>query len=395
MIKKSKKILNLVEELNIPLLSGIVIGLILYNLIPESFTSFWNTELGVLLGHKVSLRFIVNEIFMALFFGLAAVEIRQAMLPGGDMFPIKKSINTIFATIGGVIGPIVIFLLIAPATAINGWAIPTATDIAIAWLVASLVFPKGHPAITFILLLAVFDDAIGMGILAVFYPDPHHPFNPWGIAVLGLAIGYTYILKKLKINNIYIYLLIPGILSWLGLLIAGLHPALALVPIFFLLPHDVSKESHHVFEMERQMEEEDRKDPPLIQFENTYKSWITHGLGLFAIANCGIAINSVGSISWVVLFSLLLGKTIGITLFSSIAQAIGWKRDESILFKTLLQIGVICGIGLTVAIFVSNIALQDPVLQAQAKMGALLSAPTAVIIVLIMKHIRVTVKRIK
>jgi Na+:H+ antiporter, NhaA family len=393
MTKKSKKILNLVEELNIPLLSGIVIGLILYNLIPESFTSFWNTELGVLLGHKVSLRFIVNEIFMALFFGLAAVEIRQAMLPGGDMFPIKKSINTIFATIGGVIGPIVVFLLIAPSQAINGWAIPTATDIAIAWLVASLVFPKGHPAITFILLLAVFDDAIGMGILAIFYPDPHHPFNPWGIAVLGLAIGLAIVFRKLQVSRLSMYMIV-GVISWIGLLMAGLHPALALVPVFFIAPHR-GEEEGHVFMLEASIEEEDRTPLPLIQFEHTYKSFITHGLGLFAIANCGIAINSVGSISWVVLFSLLLGKTIGITLFSSIAQAIGWKRDESILFKTLLQIGVICGIGLTVAIFVSNIALQDPILQAQAKMGALLSAPIAVIIVLIMKHIRVTVKRIK
>jgi len=74
----------------------------------------------------------------------------------------------------------------------NGWGVPTATDISLAWVIALAVFPKGHPAIEFLLLLAVADDAIGLGIIAIAYPDPHHPVQPqWmGLALVGMLFAY-------------------------------------------------------------------------------------------------------------------------------------------------------------------------------------------------------------
>ena len=138
-------------------------------------------------GKAVTVHFLVNEIFMVFFFGIATKEITQSVLPGGALNPIPKAINPLMGTLGGVFGPAGLFFLLAwvfygggddLSTVANGWGIPTATDIALAWLVARVVFGASHPAVSFLLLLAVADDAIGLGIIAVFYTDSEHPVAP-------------------------------------------------------------------------------------------------------------------------------------------------------------------------------------------------------------------------
>ena len=117
---------------------------------------------------------------------------------------------------------------------LRGWGIPTATDIALAWLVARLVFGNGHAAVGFLLLLAVADDAIGLGIIAIFYPTAP-PAPQWlGLVALGMLIAYG--LNKKKVQSWYPYIFIAGTISWFGLFNAHLHPALALVPIVPFLP---------------------------------------------------------------------------------------------------------------------------------------------------------------
>ena len=129
--------------------------------------------------HFLTMHFLVNDIFMVFFFGIAAKEITEACLPGGSLNPIRKAINPLFGTLGGVLGPAGVYLLLNAVMGrpewSKGWGIPTATDIALAWLVARFLFGKGHAAVSFLLLLAVADDGIGLGIIAVAYPDPAHP----------------------------------------------------------------------------------------------------------------------------------------------------------------------------------------------------------------------------
>ena len=147
-------------------------------------------------GKSVTVHFLINEIFMVFFFGIATKEITESVLPGGALNPIRKALNPLMGTLGGVFGPAGTFFLLAWifyggsgdfGTVANGWGIPTATDIALAWLVARVIFGNGHPAINFLLLLAVADDAIGLGIIAVFYPDPDHP-----------AVSYTHLTLPTK-----------------------------------------------------------------------------------------------------------------------------------------------------------------------------------------------------
>jgi NhaA family Na+:H+ antiporter len=130
----------------------------------------------------LSFHFIANDIFMVFFFGIAAVEITQSLLPGGDLHPINKSVNPLLATAGGVIGPALVYLalnhFIGSDSMRRGWGIPTATDIAFA-AHGRMLFGKNHPAIAF-RPPPWLDDGIGLAIIAIFYPNPLPPVKPSG-----------------------------------------------------------------------------------------------------------------------------------------------------------------------------------------------------------------------
>src|SRR5688500_9606712 len=121
------------------------------------------------------LHFWVNDVGMVFFFALAAKEVFEATLPGGALASPRRAAGPLAAAIGGMAAPAAIYAALAisvgPASLLRGWAIPCATDIAFSAMVARLIFPAGHPAIPFLLLLAIADDAIGLLLLAVFFPS--------------------------------------------------------------------------------------------------------------------------------------------------------------------------------------------------------------------------------
>ena len=121
------------------------------------------------------LHFWVNDVGMVFFFALAAKEVFEATLPGGPLASLRRAASPLAAAVGGMAAPALIYVTLAatrgPVELTPGWAIPCATDIAFSAMVARLVFPASHPAIPFLLLLAIADDALGLVILAVFYPS--------------------------------------------------------------------------------------------------------------------------------------------------------------------------------------------------------------------------------
>ena len=362
-----KKRLNLLREFSVPLLAGVVVALVWANLSPEGYRQFNHAPMfGVL-----SFHFVTNELFMVLFFGMAASEITQSCLPGGDLHPLRKAVNPLLATLGGVVGPVLVYLslnaLIGASAFSRGWGIPTATDIALAWLVASLVFGRNHPAISFLLLLAIADDAIGLAIIAIFYPDPGHPVAPgWlGFTLLGMLIAF--VLRRRKAATYWPYLLLGGSLSWLGLFKSHVHPALALVFIVPFLPHPPS-EHKHLFE------EDPRDLTPLAMFEHEWKVVVDFGLFMFGLANAGVEFAAMGATTWLVLASLAIGKTGGIFSMGMLGKKLGYPLPAHVGKKELLLVGLIGGLGLTVALFVAGEAFTDPLIQGAAKMGALFSA---------------------
>jgi NhaA family Na+:H+ antiporter len=392
-----RRIVNLLQEFSIPLLVGVAVAMIAANLAPEWYDHavHWKPFGDLtLLGHDLTLHFLVNDIFMVFFFGIAAKEITEACLPGGDLNPPAKAMNPLIATLGGVLGPVGVFFLglslmfslgIYEAgvddygALMRGWGVPTATDIALAWLVARAVFGAGHPAVNFLLLLAVADDAIGLVIIAVFYGDPAHPAAPeWlGLVLLGMAV--VFMMRRIGIKSWIPYIAVGGPLAWLGLMQAHLHPALALVFIVPFLPGPRRDTG-----MFRDEDEIDRmgdelaadlqlEHSPLHQFEHQLKLFVDFGLFFFAFTQAGVELAVIGPMTWLILGSLVIGKTLGVTLFGLGARKLGFPLPDRMRVPQLAMAGYVAALGLTVALFVASAAFVDPVLLGQGKMGALFS----------------------
>ena len=374
--------INLLREFSVPLIAGVVVALIWANHAPESYARFLHYNL---IG-PVSIHFLTNDIFMVFFFGIAAVEITQSFLPGGDLYPVRRSINPLLATLGGVVGPALVYLalnhIIGSPALQRGWGIATATDIAFAWLVARMVFGNNHPAIAFLLLLAIADDGIGLAIIAVFYPDPRFPVQLTWLLLTLAGMATACLLRSQRVKSYRPYLLLGGMLSWIGLFKARLHPALALVFIVPFLPHS-GLDKKHLFE-------EDSSDrSTLAQFERDWKIIVDFGLFMFGLANSGVEISNVGQATWLVLSALLIGKSLGIFTFGAMAEVLGFPLPDGVRKKELVVIGIIGGFGFTVALFIAGEAFIDPALQGAAKMGAMLSCVAAGVAIVVARAFKI------
>jgi NhaA family Na+:H+ antiporter len=389
--------INILQEFSIPLLSGVAVAMLAANVVPEWYEHVIHAKpFGdvMLFGHEVTLHFLVNDVFMVLFFGIAAKEITESCLPGGALNPPAKAVNPLLATLGGVVGPVGVFFLglwllfqagvyQAPAddwSALQrGWGVPTATDIALAWLVARAVFGKGHPAVNFLLLLAVADDAIGLVIIAIFYGDPVQPAQPafLGLVAAGMALAFT--LRSLGVKWWLPYIALAGPLAWLGLVFSHLHPALALVPIVPFLPGPRRDVGLFVNRDEVDLMGEELahdlhiEHSPLHQFEHQLKMFVDFGLFFFAFTNAGVALSGIGPLTWLTLGALVVGKTLGISLLGWTARRIGFPLPDRMGTRELVMAGFVAALGLTVALFVAGAAFVDPRLLGEAKMGALFS----------------------
>jgi len=396
-----KKTINYLSEFSIPLIAGVITSLLLANLVPDLFRAgegghglagFFHKDAPSLFGnlslfhHSINFNFLINDIFMVIFFGIATVEITQSVLPGGSLYPIKRAINPLLGTLGGVVGPIVLYLsfcaLFDRQDAVMGFGIPTATDIALAWLVARLVFGPKHPAVSFLLLLAIADDAIGLIIIAVFYTTGEVNVLYLGITLVGMLVCYLF--RKNKIHSIWPYIIIGGGLSWVGLMLTHVHPALALVFIVPFLPHDNAVLHKRIFD------DEPTDKSSLAIFEHTFEYSVVFGLFGFGLANAGVEFAGVNMITWFVLVSLLMGKTLGVSLFSWIGTKIGLPLPDGMDNNTLFLAGIVAGIGLTVALFVCGVAFPDnESLEGGAKMGALFSSGIAILAIVLGRVLKI------
>ena len=311
---------------------------------------------------------------MALFFAMAAKEVWEALLPGGPLSNPRKAATPLLSTLGGIVGPaglyaVGVLMFSSWAELGSGWAVPCATDIAFSYLAARIIFGPGHPAIAFLLLLAIADDAAGLAILAVFYPTGE--LNLWWLLLSVAAVVLGFGFRKLRIHSFWWYLLIPGTMSWIAFYFAGIHPALGLVPIIPAMPHALTDLG--IF-----AREELGRHDALNEFEHWWKYPVEIILGLFGLVNAGVTFSSVGTPTALVLVGLLVGKPLGITSFAWFGQKF-FKLEipGGMNYRQVLSLGMVAGIGFTVALFVSTAAFPlskypQATLDA-AKMGALCS----------------------
>jgi NhaA family Na+:H+ antiporter len=315
------------------------------------------------------LHFVVNDIAMAFFFGLATKEIVEATAPGGALHSLRRAAVPVLGAVGGMAGPALLYTLMALGAGrpdiVRGWAIPCATDIAFSYLVARMVFKPTHPAIPFLLLLAIADDAMGLVLLATFYPSA--PLQPgYFVGLVGAACTVGLILRARRTMSFWPYILGPGVLSWWGFYLGGLHPALALVPVLPFLPH--ARRDPGLF-----IDAVQPLHDPLTAFEHWWKLPVEIILFFFALSNAGVPVNSVGTVTWIVLAALVVGKPLGIVLTTWMAERVGLRRPVGLGWLDLSVVGVMAGIGFTVALFFTTASFEAGVTLDQAKLGALLS----------------------
>ncbi|MFH1531628.1 MAG: Na+/H+ antiporter NhaA [Pseudomonadota bacterium] len=385
--KKKSGAISFLLENSLFLIAGASLALVWANLDHHSYGD---------IAHNHGFHFAVNDVLMAFFFLLAGKEIREAMLPGGALSTVRTASLPLMATIGGMAGPAIIYFVGAKMLMPEltpGWAIPMATDIAFAYLVAKLIW--GHsdangktPApIIFLLLLAIADDAGGLIVLAIFYPQPlmvnfgevvgsgflaGHQMVVFSLFV-GTAIALSLLFwKKLRIHNFWAYLLVPGVLSWFGFFFGGIHPALALVPLAWCMPHEYA-------DLGIWAPGESNRQDTLNKMEHWWKNPVEIVLGLFGFVNAGVALSAMGTGTWLVFGGLLVGKPVGIVLMTKLGQLMGLKLPEGMGTRDLLVVGMAAAIGFTVALFVSVVAFPAGELLDSVKMGALFSFSAAIL----------------
>ncbi len=400
------RVWNYITTYSLLLIGGALLALIWANTNPDSyhhfvhyvlFDTFFIGELheeGGGVTRTLTLHFLVNDVLMAFFFAIAAKEVWEAVILENGSLRGSKAVTPLIATAGGMLGPVAVYLSLAAVlgvfeTVSRGWAIPTATDIAFSYLVGRMVFGAGHPAVRFLLLLAIADDAGGLIILAIFYPTGELA-PAWLLLSLGAAVAVfvlfnwlprrldrgnqlrpnsTWVRKKL---SFWPYLL-AGCLSWFGFQEAGIHPALGLLPIVPTIPH--ADRAFGIF-----AEAEEHLTDLLNWMEHRLKYPVEFVLFFFGLLNAGVEFSAIGAPTWLVLLGLVVGKPLGIALFGWFAANIlGLGLPEGMRNTDLVVVGCVAAIGFTVALFVASVAFPAGAVQDAAKMGALFSFGAALI----------------
>jgi len=377
-----------------------------YVIIDHSWVGHLHIEVDGVAHRTLTLHYLVNDVFMPLFFFMAGKEIWEVIVLKSGSMRGRKAYTPLIATVGGMLGPIGVYIglayLMGPKvleTNLNGWAIPTATDIAFSLIVARLVFGSGHPAVQFLLLLAIADDAGGVLILAIFYPTTDINIFYLLAALIAIVITGTLfnLLPKLldEKDEARMYFrfarnrlgLLPymavGCFSWYCFQESGIHPALGLLPIIPIIPH--ADNDLGIF-----AEKESERTDLLNTFEHRLKVPVQFIMFLFGLMNAGVVFSSVGNTTWLVLAGLLVGKPLGIFLFGWFAATVlGFGLPFRMKMRDLFVLGLLAAIGFTVALFVTSVAFPAGETQDQAKMGAVFSFAAAVIAIVVSKILKI------
>lgn len=383
------------------------------------FLEFWHTQVSIGIGPfhgEMSLAHIINDIFMAVFFLLVGLEIKYEMT-AGELTNIRQAILPILGALGGVLAPIAIYLAFNAShpEAFMGWGVPTATDIAFALGILSLLGSRVPNGVrVFLSTLAVADDIIAILVIAIFYGESPDLFWLAAAAIVFVAL--------IVMNRMHVYSLVPyvlvGCVLWFCVFSSGIHSTIAGVLLAFAIPSGSRVNLDNFFDwsnkrlrMANSFYEGDetplvaQKDyittvsslskiskqavPPATRLEHKLYPWVYFlVLPLFALTNADVAVTGLDlatvTSSPVVLgvfCGLVLGKPIGIMLFSfiTIKTKIA-KLPEFVTWRHMFGASVLGGVGFTMAIFVANLAYTDAMLITEAKLSILVASTVAGIV---------------
>ena len=378
----------------------------------------WHMEVGFSFGEfsfKMPLEMWINDVLMTIFFFSVGLEIKRELLVGELSSP-KKALLPIFAALGGMLVPAAIYAFINGGTpSANGWGIPMATDIAFAIGILSLLGNRCPLSLkVFLTALAIVDDIGAIIVLAVFYPSHALHLNYLIFAVVLILI--LLIINRSGVKSAAAYL-IPGFFLFLCVFQSGIHATIAGVILAMTIPattsinevrfyvgtksllekfKDAGNSEVQVLANSEQLDYIYRisqsvktMNPLLHRLESKLHPWVNFFImPVFALANAGVEINGEVISSGVVppvmqgiFFGLLLGKPIGITLFSYIAVKLKLAQaPKGALWRQVFALGIVGGIGFTMSIFIDNLAFQDKMLIDEGKLAILVTSVCAAII---------------
>lgn len=383
----------------------------------ESYNTLWHAPFSIGLGQfefSRSLHFWINDALMTFFFLVVGMEIRRE-IHEGSLSNIRQAMLPMIAALGGVVVPALIYLgFNSQPIQQNGWAVPTATDIAFAVGVLALLGRSIPGNIrVFLLTLAIIDDIIAVIIIALFYSGG---LNYLGFVIAGLGIMLVLGFQRIGIGSAFAYVL-PGAIIWIGMLITGAHPTLAGVVLGLMTPvmsvrmserpldiltrianeltgQDIKMEDEHKLAQSLKKLQLAQREllPPVVRVQKALHPWVAYGvMPLFALANAGVSMSS-GTFSadnelhiiLGVVLALVIGKPLGIVGMSWASVRMRWcQLPSDVTWQGITLVGLLAGIGFTMSIFIAMLAFDNGSLLNAAKQGVLLGSFTAAVLGLI------------
>jgi NhaA family Na+:H+ antiporter len=338
----------------------------------------------------------INDGLMTIFFFVVGLEIKREIV-AGELREWRKAALPVMAALGGMVAPAGIYLLLrAGRPGHAGWGIPMATDIAFVVGMLALLGRRVPLGLKILLLsLAIADDIGAVLVIAVFYSSDVS-LAALGVAACGLAACYVF--NWIGVRRVGIYVLI-GLGVWLAFLKSGVHPTVAGVLLGLLTPasawvgdrtltevmrdvlgrlrgEDDGAIEHHNKPLLEQLQTAAREAvSPLDRLESALHPWVAFGImPLFALANAGVEIRAQAAgqpVAWAVAAGLVIGKPVGILVFSWLAVRLGIASlPTGVDWKVMLGAGCLAGIGFTMSLFIANLALEGGLLES-AKVGTL------------------------
>ena len=368
----------------------------------DRYVDFWHTTISVdinIFALSENLEHLVNDGLMAVFFFVVGLEIKRELLHG-ELSTFRKASLPVVAAIGGMAMPALIYLLFNPSgESAVGWGIPMATDIAFALGVLALLGSRAPPELrVFLLGLAVFDDLGAIAVIAIFYVETIS-WTDLGLGIVCFAALAACL--RIGIRSPVFYLILCFVI-WQFFLKSGIHATLAGVLVAAVVPSEprihrrdyAAAVEDLLRDFNLAMEDEDEEkaeaiaeeierlsrgtEGPMERIEGIIHPWVSFIiLPVFALANAGIVFTSetlseamASRVTLGIATALLLGNAIGVFGMTWLAVRLGIGRLPSgVTWSHVLGVAFMCGMGFTVAIFVSGIAFDDPALVDQAKIG--------------------------
>lgn len=333
------------------LVSAAVIALLLANSpLSGVYDTVLNLKITIMVesfGVSKPLLLWINDGLMAVFFLLVGLELKREIVEG-QLSSADQIILPALAAIGGLVVPAVIYWMVNAENAqgINGWAIPTATDIAFALAILSLLGSRVPASLKiFLTTIAIFDDLAAIIIIAVFYSAD---LSTAALAAAGGGIAVLFLLNRLGVQHLAAYL-ITGIFIWIFVLKSGVHATLAGIVVAAFIPLR-SCDDHS----------------PSRHLEHILHPWVAYGvLPIFAFANAGVSFSGVssdvvfGTVSTGIVLGLFLGKQVGVFGMTALAIGLGIARKpQGTNWPMLYGIALICGVGFTMSLFIGSLAFE-------------------------------------